>query len=61
MSISYRTQTFHDIKHKLAQDDLRPEQAEGIIESYGIKPDEYFKEYDLFFDKYEKGEDICFR
>ena len=56
MGISFRTQTFHDIKNKIAGDDVAPEQVEGIIESYGVNPDEYYKEYDSFFDKYEKGE-----
>ena len=56
MGISFRTQTFHDIKDKIASDDVAPEQVEGIIESYGVNPDEYYKEYDSFFDKYEKGE-----
>ena len=49
MGISFRTQTFHDIKNKIAGDDVAPEQVEGIIESYGVNPDEYYKEYDSFF------------
>ena len=51
MGISYRTQTFHDIKNRLASDDVLPDQMDDIVSSYGVDPDEYFKEYDSYFDK----------
>ena len=52
MGISYRTQTFHDIKHKLANlegDDVNPEKVESIIESFGVDVDKYFDESEVYY------------
>ena len=59
MGISYRTQTFHDIKHKLANlegDDVNPEKVESIIESFGVDVDKYFDESEVYYKKYDRGE-----
>tara|TARA_R110000751_G_scaffold16391_1_gene51900 strand:- start:588 stop:4151 length:3564 start_codon:yes stop_codon:yes gene_type:complete len=56
MTISFRTQTFHDIRNKIGQEELTTDQVEDVITSYGISSDEYKTEFSNYLDLKEKGE-----
>ena len=56
MTISFRTQTFHDIKNKIADESVQTEdQINNIITSYGIDPSEYRNEWNVYGSLIEEG------